>query len=154
MVQNFSEAWAAARQNVQKAQKQQKRQHDKKTRMLTFLVGDRVFVYMPAAKSGKAYKLSRPFHGPYRIIILHDNGANDKPVDRPQDATIRVPFARLRVCPSEIPDVSWPPEKPDLVIATTLATMIEPQAVVLAKNVTGVGKGGCEEERGTDWDTQ
>ena len=65
MVRNLSEAWTTARQNVQKAQKQQKRQHDKKTRMLAFIIGDRVFVYMPAAKSGKAYKLSRPFHGPY-----------------------------------------------------------------------------------------
>ena len=63
---------------------------------------------MLAAKSGKTYKLSRPFHGPYRIVTLHDNGADVRPVDRPQDVTIRLPFARLRVCPDEIPDKSYP----------------------------------------------
>ena len=77
--------------------------------MPTFSVGDRVFVYMPAARSGKAYKLSRPFHGTFRIITMHDNGVDVRRVDRPQDATIRVPFARLRICSTEIPDVSWPP---------------------------------------------
>ena len=58
IVRNLSEAWARARQNIQKAQRQQKKQHDQKTRMPMFSVGDRVFVYMPAARSGKAYKLS------------------------------------------------------------------------------------------------
>ena len=42
IVNNLSEAWAKARQNIQKAQKLQKKQHDKKTRMPTFSVGERV----------------------------------------------------------------------------------------------------------------
>ena len=45
MVRNLSEAWTTARQNVQKAQKQQKRQHDKKTRMLAFIIGDSFCLY-------------------------------------------------------------------------------------------------------------
>ena len=78
--------------------------------MPTFAEGDRVFVFKPAAKSGKAYKFARPFHGPYRIVKLYDNGVDVWPVDRPQEATIRVPFNRLRVCPEEIPNESWPPK--------------------------------------------
>ena len=146
IVNNLSEAWAKARQNIQKAQKQQKKQHDKKTRMPTFSVGDRVFVYMPAARSGKAYKLSRPFHGPFRIIAMHDNGVEVRRVDRPQDATIRVPFARLRVCSTEIPDVSWPSKNSserDAVAATTDTdtTTVEPQHVTPVSNGAGVWKG-------------
>ena len=113
--------------------------------MPTFIIGDRVFVYMPAAKYVKAYKLSRPFHGPYRIITLHNNGADVKSVDRPQDATIQVPLARLRVCPSEIPDVSWLPKKPASAAATTTTVTtiptVEPQTVTPATNVTNFWKG-------------
>ena len=42
-------------------------------------------MYMPAARSGKAYKLSRPFHGPYRIVKMHKNGAEVRPIDKPND---------------------------------------------------------------------
>ena len=76
--------------------------------MPAFAEGDRVFVFKPAAKSGKAYKFARPFHGPYRIVKLYDNGADVRPVDRSQEAPIRVPLNRLRECPEEIPNQSWP----------------------------------------------
>ena len=39
IIRNLSEAWAKARQNIHKAQKRQKKQHDKKTRMPTVSVG-------------------------------------------------------------------------------------------------------------------
>lgn len=125
--------------------------------MPTWSIGDRLFVYMPAAKSGKAYKLSRPFHGPYRIITMHDNGADVRRVDRPQDATIRVPFARLRVCPSEIPDVSWPPKNSSesnsatatAVTHMTPTTTAEPQRVISipAKNGMGMWKGRLRDRK-------
>ncbi len=60
--------------------------------MPTFAEGDRVFVYMPVARSGKAYKQSRPFHGPYRIVKLFENGAAVRPVDKPCGDPIRVAF--------------------------------------------------------------
>ena len=78
--------------------------------MPKFMVGDRVFVFKPAARSGKSYKFARPYHGPYRIVKLYDGGADVTVVDRPKDPSIRVPFERLRVCPNEVPDVSWPPK--------------------------------------------
>ena len=42
--------------------------NDCRTRLPRFKVGDRVFIYMPAAKACKAYKFARPFYGPYRIV--------------------------------------------------------------------------------------
>ena len=65
----LSEAWKLARDNIKKAQQYQKKQYNRKTRLPRFEVGDRVFVYMPAAKSCKAYKFARPFHDPYIYII-------------------------------------------------------------------------------------
>lgn len=53
-------------------------------------MGDRAFVFMPAAKQGKNRKFARPFRGPYCIVTLYDNGAEVRPVDKPQAPTIRV----------------------------------------------------------------
>ena len=67
-----------------------------------------VFVYMPAAKTGPAYKLARPYHGPYHITATHDTGLEVTPVDRPQDTPIRVAFNRVRACPEEIGNDFYP----------------------------------------------
>ena len=99
LVQTLSEAWERAQKNVKVAQHRQKIQHDRKVRMPKFSLGDRVFVYKPAAKSCKAYKFARPFHGPYRIIQLHDGGADVTLVDKPKEPPIRVPFERLPCLP-------------------------------------------------------
>ena len=45
------EAWEIARTSIKKAQRRQKQQHDRKARDPKFVIGDRVFVYMPASKS-------------------------------------------------------------------------------------------------------
>lgn len=103
----LSEAWELARTQVKREQKSQKRQYDRKAKTPHFAVGERVFVYMPAAKSSKAYKFARPFHGLYRIITMFETGVEVRPVDRPQAPTIRVAFNRVRRCPQEIADVSW-----------------------------------------------
>ena len=71
-------------------------------------MGDRVFVYMPAAKACKAYKFARPFYGPYRIVEQSETGVVVRPVDRPQADPIRVAYNRIRHCADSIPDVFWP----------------------------------------------
>ena len=124
---NLQDAWSRAKKNVEQAQKRQKKQHDKKSHMPEFAEGDRVFVFKPAAKSCKAYKFARPFHGPYRIVKLYDNGADIRPVDRPQEAPLRVPFDRLRVCPEEIPNESWPP-KSGSPVADNTTSVSQPKA--------------------------
>ena len=59
----FSEAWKLARDNIKKAQQYQKKQYDHKTRLPRFEVGDRVFVYMPAAKACKAWLFHVSYSG-------------------------------------------------------------------------------------------
>ena len=73
MVQRMSDAWRLAWDYVSKAQKKQKAQNDRYARPAEFDVGDRVFVLMPAARSGPANKLVQPFHGPFRVIATDTN---------------------------------------------------------------------------------
>lgn len=74
----------------------------------TFQQGDRVFVYMPVAKRGKAYKFTKLFSGPYRIVELFNNGAAVQLISRPHSGTVRVALNRIRRCPKEIPDTPEP----------------------------------------------
>ena len=102
LVCNLSDAWKLARQNIGQSQKKQKTQYDRKTRLRKHCVGDRVFVHMPGEVQGKAWKFSRPFHGPYRILELTPTNASVRLVDRPQDQPIFVSLDRIRRCPTEL----------------------------------------------------
>ena len=107
LVANLSDAWELARKNVQRAQKQQKRQYDHHTTKPTYHIGDRVFVYQPGSIQSKNRKFARPFHGPYRILDLTPTNASVRPVDRPVEVPIFISLDRVRKCPPEIPDQSW-----------------------------------------------
>ena len=107
LVNNLSQAWNNARDSIKWSQKRQKTVYDRKSKIV-FKEGDRVFLYKPAAKSGKAHKFARPFHGPYRILEVTTNDAKIQPVDRPQSEPILVALDRLRKCPAEVADDFWP----------------------------------------------
>ena len=96
---------------IGRAQGQQKTYYDKKSHLPNFAEGDRVFLFKPAEKTGEARKLSRPYHGPYRVVQLDTNTAHIRRVDRPQDDTILVALHRLRRYPLEIGYEFWPPDK-------------------------------------------
>ena len=98
----LGEAWDLAWSNVKKAQKRQKKNYDRTSKDVPLKGGDRVFLFVPAMKQGKAHKFARPYQGPYRVVELYANGADICPVDRPQQSTIRVSLNWLRKCPSEI----------------------------------------------------
>ena len=70
-------------------------------------VGDRVMVHMPGSIKGKAWKLVRPFHGPYRVLSVTPTNAEVQLVDRPGADAIFVSLSRVRPCYLEISDVSW-----------------------------------------------
>ena len=107
LVSHLGSAWEAARANIQSAQEKQKRYYDQKSRESSFSVGDRVLVYMPSEVQGKDWKLSRPFHSPYRIVSLTDCNAEVRLVDGEQEA-IYVSLDRVRPCPDELSDeVCW-----------------------------------------------
>ena len=63
---------------------------------------------MPPTKSGRAYKLARPFHGPYRVVHVVDNGVEVRPVDQSHVTPTHVALNRVRRCLVEMPDVLWP----------------------------------------------
>lgn len=103
----LQEAWHLTQDQVKKAQKRQKSTFDRQARQPTYSVGERVFVYMPAAKASKAYKFARPFYGPYRVVT-YNTGLEVRPVDRPIQIPFRISFKRVRRCPEQIPDSFWP----------------------------------------------
>ena len=87
---------------MKKAQLRQKRNYGKRSTPVSLKVGDRVCLYVPSAKRGKAHKFARPFKGPYRILALYDNGADIRSIDHPREEPKRVSLNRLRRCPQEV----------------------------------------------------
>ena len=122
-------AWDQAQQAVLKAQKQQKQQHDREAKNADFEIGDRVFVYMPATKTGQMRKLARPFKGPYRVMARHPNGAEVRLVSQPKAPVIRVALNRLRRCPREITEPWAQKEK------TCQEAAAEPQEKALSRRI-------------------
>ena len=103
LVTNLTEAWQLARQNIKQAQRKQKQQYDRHSKIPKFRVGERVFVYMPNAKQGKNWKFAKPFHGPFRILALTHTNASVRRVDKPQEHPIFVSLDRVRHSPEELP---------------------------------------------------
>ncbi len=83
-------AWNLAKTCIEKAQKSQKTQYDKKVTKTSddFRVGDKVFVYTPNPKKGLSPKLQSLYKGPQRIIELSDTNAKvimlNSPRSKPQ----------------------------------------------------------------------
>ena len=63
---------------------------------------------MPSARSGTTWKLARPFHGPFRVVNVKENGLEVCPVDRPRDEPIRVSLNQVRRCPDEVGKEFYP----------------------------------------------
>ena len=68
----LSSARELAASNIQRAQRRYKEQYDRGARLSTFKLGEWVFVKFPQDESGRLRKLSRPWHGPYRIVQKRD----------------------------------------------------------------------------------
>ena len=104
LLREMSAAWSRAQDCVEKAQIRQKRLYNLSERV----VGDRVFVFMPAKKTGHMRKLACPFHGPYRVIEVYPNGLDVHLVDKPGSPLIRVTMQHVRHCPPQIVDDGRP----------------------------------------------
>ena len=68
--------------------------------------GERVFVYMPAAGQGEAYKLAKKFQGPFHILAIYGNGLELANINRPGSKHIRVALHHVRRCIEEINDIT------------------------------------------------
>ena len=69
-------------------------------------------LYFPDQVKGKAWKLARPYHGPYEVLALTPTNAEVHLASSPQDGAIFIAFDRIRICP-EVSDETWTGLKPD-----------------------------------------
>lgn len=97
---SLTSTWDLAAKNIQKAQEHYTRSYDRRATYTTTVmrVGDWVLVYMPQDESGPHRKLSRPWHGLYRVISVNDPDVSLRRVYFPQDCTIQVHQSCLKMC--------------------------------------------------------
>ena len=88
---------------IRQAQKKYKSQHDTKLVIVNYELGDWVFVKFPHEETGRNHKLSRPWHGPYRIISIDDPDVSVVKVYFSQDPSIQVHLSRVQSCPIDFP---------------------------------------------------
>ena len=76
LTQMLNRAREMASQSIQKAQRKYKHQYDRSKKCVksTYVVGDWVLIRFPAEETGRLRKLSRPWHGPYRVIEVTSTG--------------------------------------------------------------------------------
>ena len=103
----LSMAWKLASDNIKQSQDKQKKNYDRSCTKIFLKPGDRVMVYMPAEKQGKDWKLSRPFHGPYRVLKVTQTNAEVRLVDQPTGDTLFVNLDRIRPCYPEQGNEVW-----------------------------------------------
>ena len=100
---SMSSAGNLAIKTSQEAQRCYKEQYDKTAAPSTFQIGDWVLVHFAHQKTGKMRKLSRPWHGPYRIVARDDPDITAKKVYFPDNPQIQVHQGRVQPCPSSFP---------------------------------------------------
>ena len=100
----MSTAWEAARASIERAQRKQKSQYDKKAETVPYKEGDLVYLFMPA-KTSKTRKLERPNEGPFKIIKAEGTCVELSRAGKGRKKKIiRVAWDRLRPCPPEMTD--------------------------------------------------
>ena len=99
----LSSARELAARNIQRAQKRYKDQYDKRTSTPDLRIGEWVLVQSPQDESGRLRKLSRPWHGPYRITRKQDPDVTVVKVYYPQHGETRVHQSRVCACPTDFP---------------------------------------------------
>ena len=99
----LAQARQLAVETIQKAQRKYKRQYDKKASSLPIRVGEWVLVKFPHDETGRYRKLSRPWHGPYRVLSLTDTNATLVKVYFPEEDQLHVHLSRVKPCPISFP---------------------------------------------------
>ena len=102
VILNLSTARDLAVKTLQKHQQKSKARYDQKAVNRQYRVGDWVLVKFPREESGKNRKLSRPWHGPYRVVDCKEPDLTVTKVYRPQDNQIQIHQERVTPWPSDI----------------------------------------------------
>ena len=103
LMTSLTSAREIAAKTIQRAQVRYKKQYDRKAKQPNLKLGDWVLVRFPQEETGRWRKLSRPWHGPYRLVEKPDPDAVCSKVYFPQDAPLRVHQSRICVFPREFP---------------------------------------------------
>ena len=99
LVLSLSSARSNASLSIQKAQKRYKKQYDRTSSERPFKVGQWILIKFPREETGKDRKLSRPWHGPYRIISVDQPNISASKVYFPDEKPIQVHQSRVCPCP-------------------------------------------------------
>ena len=99
----LSSARTEAAKSIQGAQQRYKKQYNRKANSIKYHTGEWVLVRYPADETGKHRKLSRLWHGPYRVTEVRDPDISVVNVYFPQDKTITIHQTRVKSCPSNFP---------------------------------------------------
>lgn len=89
--------------SIRAAQARYKHYYDKKSRPVTLKLGDWVLIRFPQDEAGKQRKLSRPWHGPYRVTQRNDPDVTAIKVYYPDEGPIQVHQSRVCPCPPKLP---------------------------------------------------
>ncbi len=105
LVTTLSQARDLAVQSIQEAQHKYKRQYDKVNKCMRgeHKIGSWVLIRFPQEESGGLRKLSRPWHGPYRVIEVTPTGITAERVYTSTRNPIRVHLRRVSRCPPNFP---------------------------------------------------
>ena len=150
---SLASARELAAASIQRSQKRYKANYDRSASDKHYRVGDWVLVRFPQDESGAARKLSRPWHGPYRVVQCSGPDVTVVKIYRPQDGQIQVHQLRVTPCPPEFPaGYFWygnkrhgpgrPPKWVDLMLneeEPEAATSVEPPMEVLIDPRRGQG---------------
>ena len=103
LVLSLSTARKLAAESIKSAQSRYKKTYDKLSREADYQLGDWVLVRFPQEETGRQRKLSRPWHGPYRVVERNDPDVTVVKVYSPQDGQIQVHQMRVAPCLPELP---------------------------------------------------
>ena len=76
LIKVLTQARELAVQQIQAAQQKYKKQYDRYTSTEEYREGDWILIRFPSDESGKQRKLSRPWHGPYRVVASTPTGVS------------------------------------------------------------------------------
>ena len=98
MMLSLSSARQLASATLLEARKRYKRTYDQCSCPGQYRVGDWIMVRFPQDESGKNRKLSRPWHGPYRILMCNSPDIITCKVYFPEDGQLQIHQMRTTLC--------------------------------------------------------
>ena len=99
LIESLRSASQTALQTIRRSHSKYKKQCDRKSDSHKYRVGDWVLIHFPGDETGKFWKLSRPWYGPYRITSFNDYDISVVKVYFPRENEIKVHQSRVKPCP-------------------------------------------------------